>query len=152
MGGLLCVHTSPAMVSRITSHYVLGDIIQPASSVAADMITRTGACFIPPHINTLWLVYNTSVSQSPTVARKGATAATALCLVFYYFFMGMHEVLQAQNVFKYFRSWERKRRQIISPYGWKYKERGGIYHWSDHKEAAPNHFAQSRSRKHTSSV
>lgn len=38
------------------------------------------------------------------------------------------------------------------PHGWKYQEGGGIYHWSNHKDAAPIHFAQTGSRKHTGSV
>lgn len=36
------------IVSYITSHHVLGDIIQPARDGAAPMITGTGVYFISP--------------------------------------------------------------------------------------------------------
>lgn len=125
MIGLLCVHTSPATVSHIASHHVLGDIIQPASSSAADMITRTGVCFIHPHINTLWLVYYTSVLRASghflSLLQwhvKECRQQQQHCFLYFNFiisFMGMHDVLEAKNLFEYFSSWEQKRRQMISP-------------------------------------
>lgn len=110
MIGLLRVHMSPATVSRIAPHHVLGDIIQPASSSAADMITRTGVCFIPPPINALWLVYYTSVLTTPghslSLLQWHIMESRQWQLCFSYFillfFMGMHDVLEAKKIIEVF--------------------------------------------------
>lgn len=65
---IVCVIGLPSLyatgiVSYITSHHVLGDIIQPAWDGAAPMITGTGVFFIPP-LNALELGYFTSPFNS----------------------------------------------------------------------------------------
>ena len=81
---IVCVIGLPSLyasgiASYITSHHVLGDIIQPAWSGAAQMITGTGVFFIPP-LNALELGYFTSpfnsfwfFSHSPPMAHKEDT-------------------------------------------------------------------------------
>lgn len=74
----LSLHAT-SIASYITSHHVLGDIIQPAWDSAIQMITRTGVFFISSP-NTLELGYFKSpfnslwfCSHSPSTAHKEDT-------------------------------------------------------------------------------